>query len=125
MCSPNELLLLGTAVIDDQAMVKTQIHFARLATVSIIDQIVPRFTSSWWHGLFLVAAIASASALTLLSLRDFQQHSAVAENRPVAIIARQLRDFEYLPLVPSRQLRQLARLFSSHHDPGRDDAESA
>jgi hypothetical protein len=45
--------------------------------------IVRRFTPSWWHGLLLVAAIASASALTLLSLRDFRQRSAVPDNRPI------------------------------------------
>ena len=44
---------------------------------------MPAFSRSWLHGLFVVAAIASASALTLLSLHDSKQHSTPAENRPI------------------------------------------
>jgi formate-dependent nitrite reductase cytochrome c552 subunit len=44
---------------------------------------VPKLSQSWWHGLFIIAAIAGASALTLISLRDFRREAQPPENRPI------------------------------------------
>ena len=44
---------------------------------------VSRISQSWWHGLFIVLAIASAGALTLISLRDARREAQPPENRPI------------------------------------------
>jgi hypothetical protein len=44
---------------------------------------VPRLSRSIWHGLFLIAAIASATVPTLISLRDFHREMQPPENRPI------------------------------------------
>jgi len=44
---------------------------------------VSRLSQSWWHGLFIVLAIASAGALTLISLRDARREAQPPENRPI------------------------------------------
>jgi hypothetical protein len=38
---------------------------------------------SIWHGLFIIAAIAGAAVLTLISLRDFHREMQPPENRPI------------------------------------------
>ena len=42
-----------------------------------------KLSISWWHGLFVIATIASASVLTLISLRDFRREAQPPENRPI------------------------------------------
>lgn len=42
-----------------------------------------KLSVSWWHGLFVIATIASASVLTLISLRDFRREAQPPENRPI------------------------------------------
>ena len=44
---------------------------------------MPKLSRSWWHGLFVIAAIAGASALTLISLREFRREAQPPENRPI------------------------------------------
>jgi formate-dependent nitrite reductase cytochrome c552 subunit len=44
---------------------------------------VARPSRSIWHGLFIIAAIASASVLTLISLRDFRREIPPPDNRPI------------------------------------------
>jgi hypothetical protein len=44
---------------------------------------VPKLSRSWFHGLFVVAAIAAASILTLISLRDAQREGLPPGNRPI------------------------------------------
>src|SRR4029450_4367906 len=48
-----------------------------------IREIVPKLSRSWWHGLFVIGAVAAASALTLISLRDSQREGVPPENRPI------------------------------------------
>jgi hypothetical protein len=44
---------------------------------------VRKLSRSWWQGLFVIAAVAAASVLTLISLRDFQREAVPPENRPI------------------------------------------
>jgi len=44
---------------------------------------VPRLSRSTWHGLFIVAAITSASILTLISLRKSSKEIQSPDNRPI------------------------------------------
>src|ERR1700751_3420553 len=48
-----------------------------------LPEIVRKLSRFWWQGLFIVAAVAAASALTLVSLRDFQREAVPPENRPI------------------------------------------
>jgi len=50
---------------------------------NIAREIVPKLSRSWWEGLFVIAAIAAASALTLISLHEFRRKALPPENRPV------------------------------------------
>ena len=42
-----------------------------------------KLSRSWWQGLFVIAAVAAASVLTMISLRQFQREAAPPENRPI------------------------------------------
>jgi hypothetical protein len=48
-----------------------------------VPEIVRKLSRSWWQGLFIVAAVAAAGTLTLISLRDFQLEAVPPENRPI------------------------------------------
>src|ERR1041384_535964 len=48
-----------------------------------LPEIVRKLSRFWWQGLFIVAAIAAAIVLTLISLRDFQGEAVAPENRPI------------------------------------------
>jgi formate-dependent nitrite reductase cytochrome c552 subunit len=48
-----------------------------------LGKIVPGLSRSWWHGLFVLAAIAGASVLTLISLGDSRREPQVPDNRPI------------------------------------------
>src|SRR4029450_12251896 len=48
-----------------------------------IPEIVSKLSRSGWQGLFVVATVAAASLLTLISLRDFQREAVPPENRPI------------------------------------------
>ena len=42
-----------------------------------------KLSRRWWHGLLAITAIAGASALTLISFRDFRREAHSPENRPI------------------------------------------
>jgi Cytochrome c554 and c-prime len=42
-----------------------------------------KLSRSWCQGLLVIAAVASAGVLTLISLRDFQREAVPPENRPI------------------------------------------
>ena len=44
---------------------------------------MPKLSRSWWQGLFIIAPIAAASALTLISLRESRREALPPENRPI------------------------------------------
>ncbi|HJW39133.1 MAG TPA: multiheme c-type cytochrome [Candidatus Udaeobacter sp.] len=48
-----------------------------------MPEIVPKLSRSWWQGLLVIAAVAAASVLTLISLRDFQREGVPPQNRPI------------------------------------------
>ena len=48
-----------------------------------VPEIVLKLSRSWWQGLLVIAAVAAASVLTLISLRDFQREAVPPENRPI------------------------------------------
>src|ERR1041385_8579213 len=48
-----------------------------------VPEIVRKLSRFWWQGLFIVAAVAAAGVLTLISLRDFQREAVPPENRPI------------------------------------------
>src|SRR5215469_18627074 len=54
-----------------------------LLPITSVRQTVPKLSRSWYHGLFVIAAIAAASVLTLTSLRDEQRVALPPENRPI------------------------------------------
>ena len=55
----------------------------------------------------------------------FPAQSCTARESPHPIADRRVREFECLPLVSSRKLCELARIFSSHHDAGGNAAKFA
>src|SRR5207244_2131861 len=55
---------------------------ASLPIISI-REIVSKLSRSWWHGLFVIATITGATALTSISLRDFRRQAQPPENRPI------------------------------------------
>ena len=55
---------------------------ASLLVISV-PEIVPKLSRSRLQGLFVVATVAAASVLTLISLRDFQREAVPPENRPI------------------------------------------
>jgi hypothetical protein len=44
---------------------------------------VTKFSESWWHWVFVVAAIAGATTLTFISIRKFEARAQPPENRPI------------------------------------------
>src|SRR5437773_3222422 len=50
---------------------------------SIAREIVPNLSRTQCRGLFVIATIAGAAALTLISVRDFQRESRSPKNRPI------------------------------------------
>jgi hypothetical protein len=42
-----------------------------------------KLSRSWWRGLFVIGAIAGATVLTVISLRDFRAAALPPENRPI------------------------------------------
>ncbi len=44
---------------------------------------MPKLSRSWWQGLFVIAAIAAACVLTLISLHESRQEALPPENRPI------------------------------------------
>ena len=42
-----------------------------------------KLSRSWWQGLFVIATVAAAIVVTLISLRDFQREVVPPENRPI------------------------------------------
>ena len=42
-----------------------------------------KLSRSWWRGLFVIGAIAGATVLSVISLRDFRAAALPPENRPI------------------------------------------